>query len=157
MKLGDILVFVLVGIILLILSPILLPLIIFSYFHERIDRLRFVGYLKANEGAKFFAYTNKQSSQEYVEKEILPFLPKDVQVLFLSAKGRINLGDEHKFTERIIWSLKTAKGGFPYVSKVANGELVTESANNRLYSAIRRGVGPEKILKKIEKFFSQDR
>lgn len=157
MKLGDILVFVLVGFILLILLPILLPLIVLSYFQERIDRLRFAGYLKANEGAKFFAYTNKQSSQKYVETEILPFLPKDVQVLFLSGKGRINLGDEHKFTLRIIWSMKAAKGGFPYVSKVANGELVTESANNRLHSAIRRGVGSEKILKQIEKFFSRDR
>lgn len=156
MKLGDILVLVLVGIILIILSPIFLPLIAFSYLQERIDRIRFTNYLKLNEGAKFFAYTNKQSSQEYVEKRILPLLSKDVKILFLNAKGRVNLGDEHKFTNRIVWSMKAAKGGFPYVSKVVNGELVTESTNNRLYSAIRRGVGSEKILTQIEKFFSQD-
>ncbi|HEV8592773.1 MAG TPA: hypothetical protein VGQ55_11780 [Pyrinomonadaceae bacterium] len=154
MRLADILILILFGIIVILSLPILLPVLAFFSLKERFDRVRFRRYLKANEGAKFFAYTNKQTSQEYVEREILPFLQKDIQILFLSGKGRINLGDEHEFIERIVWSMKGAKGGFPYVSEIIDGELVTESINNKLYSAIRRGADSKVIIEKIARFFS---
>jgi len=153
MKFGDVLVLVLVVCLVIVFSPILIPLIAFGYLQDKVDQFRFKRYLKAHDGAKYFAYTSRQTSQKYVEHNILPELPKDIEIMYLGEKGRVNLGDDSKFHDRIVWAMKAVPGGFPYISKVANGNLVTESINNRLYSAITRGAASEQIVVRIKKFF----
>lgn len=153
MKFGDILVLVFLVCLAIVLSPLLIPLLAFLYLKDKLGEFRFNRYSKANNGAKYFAYTNRQTSQKYVEQNILPELSKDIEIMYLGEKGRVNLGDDSKFHDRIVWAMKAVPGGFPYISKVANGNLVTESINNRLYSAITRGAESEQIVVRIKKFF----
>lgn len=156
MRIGDILFIIFIVVIMIVLLPIILPLAIFVYLKGKVDDIRFKRFLVGNEGANYFAYTDKQTSRKYVEDEILPFLPKDTRVLQLAGKkGRYNMGEDFGMHGHVVGSMKLAKGGFPYVSKIVDGELITESINNRLYSAIRRNIGAELIVEKILRFFDK--
>lgn len=158
---GTILEFVLVGVFLvilavfaIILSPILVPYFLFVWIREKLAERSFKRYLEQAEGTKYFCYTNRHTSEKYVQDNIVPCLGDDVKILHISDKYWESLRDESEFPIRVVWSMKTVKGGFPYVSKVVNGELVTESINQQLYSAITRKAEADGILRRIEKFYS---
>jgi len=156
MRAFDVLVLILFGLLFILLSPITLLFVAYVYVRSLIDEWRFRRYLKANEGAKFFAYTYKASSKKYVEENILPSLSGDTIVFPLAGKkGRINMGDDFGLIAYFVSEMRKTEGGFPYVSRIVEGNLVTESINQRIYSAIRRGAGPEGALHQIEKFYSR--
>ena len=155
MKLFDLLILILFGVLLIVLSPIILPVVAYAYIRSLIDDWRFRRYVKNNEGATFFAYTNKASSELYVKEKILPHLPRDTKVFHLAGKGRINMGDDFGLLAYVVSTMRETEGGFPYMSRIVNGEVVTESINNRLYSSIRRGVGAEQINERISRFYGK--
>ena len=152
---GIIGIFVLIlAVLAVVLSPIWVPFYIYDRLRERAKQRRFLQYLSENEGAKFFCYTNRKTSEELVETRIVPYLGDDVKVFRISDKYWRTLSDDETFEFSIVLEMSTEKGGFPYVSKVVNGELVTRSVNNRLYSAITRKADADGILREIEKFYS---
>lgn len=156
MKLFDLLLFILFGLLLVLFSPILLLLAAYAYVASAVGEWRFRRYIAANEGVTFFAYTNKASSENYVKENILPLLPRDTRIFYLAGKkGRVNMGEDLGLLAHVVSAMRETPGGFPYVSKIENGELVTESINNRLYSAIRRGVEADQIIERIRKFYSK--
>jgi hypothetical protein len=155
MKPFDLLILILFGLLFILFSPIILLVAAYVYIKSLIGRLRFRRYLATNEGATFFAYTNKASSKAYVEQRILPFLSHDTKIFYLAGKkGRVNMGDDFGLLAYVVSVMRETPGGFPYVSKIENGELVTESINNRLYSAIRRGVEADQMNERIARFYS---
>ena len=155
MRLFDLLILVLFGLLFILFSPVILVVVTYAYIKNLIDEWRFRRYLATNEGAKFFAYTNKASSETYVKEKIVPFLPRDTKVFRLAGKkGRVNMGDDFGLLGYFTSAMRETEGGFPYLSKIKNGKLVTESINNRLYSAIRRGTGAEPIVERIQRFFT---
>ncbi len=155
MKLFDLLIIILFGVLLIVLSPIILPVVAYAYIRSLIDDWRFRRYVKTNAGATFFAYTNKASSDQYVKEKILPHLPRDTKVFHLAGKkGRINMGDDFGLLAYVVSAMRETEGGFPYISKIENGRLVTESINNRLYNAIRRGVDADLIVERVRRFYT---
>jgi len=155
MKPFDLLILVLFGLLLILFSPIILFVAAYAYIKDRIGRWRFRRYLATNEGATFFAYTNKASSKTYVEGKILPCLSHDTKIFYLaSKKGRVNMGDDFGLLAYVVSAMRETEGGFPYISKIKSGELVTESINNRLYSAVRRGSDAELVVERVRRFFT---
>jgi len=155
MRIGELFIIILFGLIIIALLPVLLPVAACLYVKAKFDNVRFKRYLNDHEGQTFFAYTDKQSSQKYVETEILPFLPPETRIFHLAGKkGRYNMRDDFGLLTHAVGTMRKTKGGFPYISKIVEGELSTESINNRLYSAIRRGVGAGEIIKRVIKFYA---
>jgi hypothetical protein len=152
MKLGDLFVFLIIAIILLVLSPILIPIYAYQLIKAKIEDIRFRHYLRSTEGKRYFCYTNRTTSQQYVRESILPFLPPDTEVIYITDKG-FNLGDDTPFLPSIVTTLRRAPGGFPFATIVSNGRLVTRSFNNKLYSAIKRGINADTVNKKIRRFY----
>ena len=137
----------------IVLSPIWIPFFAFVYIDQKIDDYRFRKYLAATGDKNFFCYTNKQSSQQFVENNVIPFLPADVEVLFVSSKRLIDLRKKNGFPDRIIGKMRELKKGFPCVAKISGGRLITESVNHEIYEAIQRKKDPGPIVEKISRFF----
>jgi len=149
----DALLFGLIILVLVLLSPIILLLVAYTYVQEKVNNQRFKAYLTKIEGATYFCYTNRQTSRAYVETNILPCLPPNTKIIFLGdSKKPIVLGDETEFLFNIVATMKMTKGGFPYVSKVSDGKLLTISVNNPLYNAIKRNRDANIINRKIHRF-----
>ncbi|MEQ1762917.1 MAG: hypothetical protein ABL984_07225 [Pyrinomonadaceae bacterium] len=157
MKIGDYAILILIGLVLLLLSPILIPYLLIVLAWEFIQRFRFRRYLRRSEGKMFFCYTARKSSVEFVKERILPRLLAEVTVIYITEQAQIMLGDEVPFHVRIIEEMKAAGGGYPYVAKVVGGVLVAESVNEMLYRSVKRGVEPESTINQIEKFFAAKR
>ena len=158
MRFGDIFAAAVIIILLILLSPIIVPLVIYTYIRDWIKELRLKSFLRANEGAKYFCYTARKTSKEYVTDNVLPYLPPDTRVIYLGDyKNKVfSLGDEIPFFEQLVWRMKRTAGGYPYVAKVSNGDLSTISINRQLYSAIKRKAGAEAINTKINRFLNRD-
>jgi len=138
-----------------ILSPILVPIYIYDHFNRKLKEGRFRKYLASNVGAKYFCYTHRKNSQDYVKTHILPRLAEDVKVIYITDK-MFNLGNDIEFFDEIVWKMKSMKRGFPCLAKAANGELATESINSELYTAIANHKDDDKIIKKINRFYGRD-
>ena len=157
MGIGDLFVLLLVALIAIILSPIIIPLAIYAYFQEKLEKQRFERFLKTSEGRKFFCYTARQTSVDYVRAEIIPFLPSDTTIIYLGDSKKIfSMGEDVPFLDRLIATMRMTKGGYPYVSKVCDSKLQTISINNQLYSAIRRSVDATTINQKLIRFLECD-
>lgn len=149
----DALLFGLIISVLIILSPIIILLVAYTYVQEKMNNKRFETYLTTIEGAKYFCYTNRQTSQKYVEANIVPYLPPNTEIIYLGdSKRTIVLGDDTKFLFHIVGKMRMTKGGYPYVGKVLNGQLVTMSVNDRLYNAIKRKKDADVINDRIRRF-----
>ncbi len=154
MRPTDLFVLVLSVTLIILLSPILLPLAAYGFIKNKIEEAKYRRYLATHERSMFFAYTDKASSKNFVEEEILPQLPSQTQVFHLAGKkGRYNMGEDFGLLAYVVGNMRETQGGFPYIAKVVRGELVTESINNKVYSAIRRGIGPEAIVERVLKFY----
>ncbi len=141
-------------VLLTVFSPIIGALITYAYVKGKFDDARYRRYLKQNEGAKYFCYTNKTSGAEFARQNILPYMDDDVQVIYMSRKGRINLGDDssiHTLIGRDAGG--SMRGGYPCVAKIVDGKLVSTSLNTEFYRAIARKADPDIILRRIKKFF----
>lgn len=154
MQIGELFTAAVLIILLILLSPILVPLIIYTIIRDWINDRRFESFLRANDGAKYFCYTARKTSCEYVKENVLPQLPPGTRVIYLSDRRNAidSLDDEIPFFDHIVWRMKKTSGSYPYVSKVSKGDLITISINQKLYSAIKRNADAEVINNKIKRF-----
>jgi hypothetical protein len=157
MRVGDVLILILVILVLVLLLPIIIPFLIIDSIRTAFANRQFRAFLAANEKAKFFCYTARRTSVDYVKEHILPKLPADVNVIYLDDRKNaiVSIGDEVPFLVQLVASIKT-KGGYPFAAKIVNGKMVSISVNNRLYSAIRRRAGADVINRRIARFLSND-
>ena len=137
--------------ILIVLGTILIVLSMYEWIRSKVEKRQFEAYLLSIEGHSYFSYTHRQISEAYVKENILPSLPAATEIIYLSDK-MWNLGNDIKFLNRLVGSMKMTKGSFPYVSKVKDGKLITMSVNDRLYSAIKRNIDANAINEKIHRF-----
>ena len=139
---------------LIVLSPVLVPLLVYGYAKNEFEQARLRRFLARNDGAKFFCYTSKATGLKFARENILPNLEQDIQIIYMSEKGRINLGDESLLNTLIGMEAGEAKrGGYPCVAKVVKGRLVSKSLNTEFYRTIARHSDPEKLIEDIRKFY----
>jgi len=140
------------------LSIALLPVIIILwplvFYRDKTTTKKYKAYLKKVEGCNFFCYNNRQSSQSFIEKELLPKLPKDIDIVYL--KGR---KPQSKYDNRFISSMLYKfenYSKYPHLMKVRNGEVIDHSINNELYNTFDQDKDVDLLIEQINNFFERE-
>lgn len=138
--------------IIILLSPLIIPFIITFYFRDKKINKKYTEYLVSINEVNFFCYNNKKNSQEFIEKNILPFLSSEISVIFLD--GKTPKSDyEEKYISKLLYTIKE-KTGFPYLLKVSKGELLLEtSINADFYNTLNQSKDLSPLINKINSFF----
>jgi hypothetical protein len=143
-----------VGILLaVVLSPIWVPIVTYVYLKEKITAWRFGRYVRNNDGKNFFCFTHRRTSVPFVRENIIPILPPDAEVIYITDKFD-KLDANSNFAGEIIHKMAEKKQGFPCLAKFENGEFLIESINHDLYQTIVRRRDPEKLLQRVVTFYS---
>ena len=153
LDIGEFLIGGLLILVAVIFSPLWLPVYLLYYVSQKIIDFRFSRYVKANNGAKYFCYTARRNSLDFVKQNIIPHLPHDTNIIYITEKYQ-NLGSSSKFLGQIVLKMALMKKGFPCVAKFSDGQLIIESINHEVYQAILRDNDAKSILKKIHSFFA---
>lgn len=150
----GILAFVGVGLLFIILSPILVPLITFALLREWYREAKFRRFLKRNEGAKYFCYPSKETGVKFAREVLIPKLNPDVHIVYLSQRGLTVLDAESEMSARIGRTAGAGKrSNYPCVVKIVNGKIVARPVNREFYLAIEAGKGANDLLSQISEFF----
>lgn len=135
----------------IILSPIIIPLIIYGSVQNRQFKKEYKTYLKSIEGRNFFVYNSRTNSYSYIKNNLLPQLPKDIEIIYLNGKVPItNLNKE--YISHALYSIKDRKG-FPYLLRVENGQIKDKSINNAFYNTKNQNKDIQLLLNQIDQFF----
>ncbi|MBB6239170.1 hypothetical protein HDC90_003817 [Pedobacter sp. AK013] len=128
--------------------------IISDYIEEKKSEKLYCEYLLEIDGHKLFCYNNRKDCQEFIEQQIIPFLPSDVKLIFLD--GRYPKSDySQKFASTVLYKIKN-QVGFPYLLKVQNGIVLEKSINNELYNSLNQGHDFQVLYNKINKFYQKE-
>lgn len=142
------------GIFMLILLPFILIAQPFIWIGNLIRERQFQEYLTRLEGKNFFFYNNKSKSLDFIETNILPNLPKSVEVIFLN--GRTPESPyERKFISHALYRLKDYHG-FPHLLKIRNGLTFDKSLNNELFNTIEQNKSTNELFEQMTNFFGLD-
>lgn len=119
-----------------------------------VNRRAYRSYLNSITGTKFFCYNNRTNSQEFIERNILPNLPSDVQLIYLDGKTPLSDYDD-EYISMMLYRIKD-RGGFPYLLKVVDGELMDCSVNNEFYNVLNQNKSFDKLFKQINSFYGSE-
>ncbi len=137
----------------ILLSPLFIPLMIYGVIQNYFFRKKYKAYLQSIEGKKFFVYNSRTNSYSYIKNNLLPQLPKDVEIIYLNGKVPItNLNK--KYISHALYSIKNRKG-FPYLLRVENGEMIDTSINNAFYNTKNQNKDIQLLLNQIDQFFKK--
>ena len=140
-----------VGIFLFIfLLPLALALMPFVFISELGFKKKYKVFLGNNEGKRFFCYTSRQKSRSIIEKEILPNIEKDINIIFLHGRN-----PESQFPQKYIsYALYNIKNiGFPSILLIKNGEVLDVSLKKEIYNAINQDEDLSSMPSYIEEKF----
>ncbi|MNE30044.1 hypothetical protein D3C80_1235430 [compost metagenome] len=145
-----ILILVPIGVLIIAILPLFLLLI--SKPNQVVRDQAYRTYLRSIEGTKFFCYNNRRNSEDYIERYVIPNLPPDVKLIYLD--GKIPLSDyEKEFISTALYRIKD-RGGFPYLLRVVDGEMLDCSVNNEFYNMLNQHKNPDKLLRQINEFYN---
>lgn len=140
----------------LLLFIVLLPATLFTllsgYVSNRSFSKCYKAYLTTLEGTKFFCYNNRSDSMVFIEREVLPRLDSDINVVFLEGRTPKS-AFEQVFISKALYEVKDKKG-FPYLLKVVNGEVIDYSINNEFFNVKNQGKSMDELLKKVSLFYT---
>ena len=125
------------------------PLILIS---EIRFKKKYRAYLETLNGKNFFCYNNRKKGFEYLQNQIIPNLPNDVDVLYLNGRKIESNKYDTKYLSRAFYSFKNYSK-FPQLLKVRNGEMDDCSLNNELFNCLNQGKDESHIIDKVNKFF----
>ncbi|WP_299458326.1 hypothetical protein [uncultured Microscilla sp.] len=113
-------------------------------------------YIKSLEGKDFFCYNNREKGRRYIEHEILPTLPPQVEVLYL--QGR-RIDSQQPYNGQHL--LKTFHNfdhftQFPHLLKIRNGQAISCSLFHELFECLDKEGNKDTMLDKIQHFFAQE-
>src|SRR4051812_37923817 len=84
---------ILVGLVILLIigfiilfSPLIILLLIWFGIKGNLFGKEYSEYLTKINGTKFFCYNNRTNSQLYIEEQIIPLLPEEINIIFLDGK-----------------------------------------------------------------------
>ena len=79
----EVLLIIAIGLGLILLSPILIPLLIYAFAKNKYEAASLSRFLRKNEGATYFCFTNKITGLAFIREKILPHLDPDVQIIYM--------------------------------------------------------------------------
>ena len=139
----------LLGLVALLLAAIWAP---FASMQQRAFKRNAQAYIASLEGANFFCYNNRKSSQAFIESEILPLLPSSVDVVFLDGK-RVESAYTKHYISHMLYSLKHY-AGYPHLIRIRNGKVEEKSINNQFFNHLRDKQPMDGLLDEISTFFA---
>ncbi|MGQ7853053.1 hypothetical protein ACUN24_02265 [Pedobacter sp. WC2501] len=154
-KFNAIIIFIILATIGLMLFLILSPLIILSLVSDhkanKKNEKLYLDYLLEIDGHKLFCYNNRKDCRKFIEKEIIPYLPADVKLIFLD--GRFPVSEySHQFASTVLYKIQN-QVGFPYLLKVQGGTLIEKSINNEVYNSLNQVHDIQVLYTAINKFY----
>ncbi len=142
----------------MILSIVLLPVMIILwplvFYRDKKTTKKYKAYLKKVEGCNFFCYNNRQSSQEFIEQELLPKLPEDIDIVYLNGR-RPESKYDNQFISSMLYRFKNYSK-YPHLMKVRNGEVIDHSINNEVYNTFNQDKDVNILIEKINDFFERE-
>ncbi|WP_196888665.1 hypothetical protein [Aureivirga sp. CE67] len=118
-----------------------LPILIIFYFIDLFESNpnsqqtfveKYSNNLKELEGKSFFCYNNRKDSKNYIEKNLIPFLPKNVEIIYLNGK-EIDSSFDKEFISQAFYNFEEYQR-FPHLFKIKNGQIEEKSINNSFYN-----------------------
>ena len=146
---GVIILFIILTIIFLPITILLAP---FEWLRSLQFKKEYEEYLRQIDGKNFFCYNNRRKGYQFIKEEILPFLPEEVEPIFLNGKKIETDTYRTKFLSNAFYSFKNYTR-FPQLLKVRNGEAIDCSINSELFLCLNQGKDNELIFNKINDFF----
>ncbi|RQO64006.1 hypothetical protein DBR40_26705 [Pedobacter sp. KBW01] len=154
-KINDFLTIVIIIPIVMLFLLFFLPFIVIHkinyYFEKKKTNKLYIDYLLKIDGHKFFCYNNRKDVQEFIEKQIIPTLPKDVKLIFLDGRTPKSEYTE-SFASTILYRIQN-QVGFPYLLRIQEGSVLEKSINNELYNSLNQGHNNEPLYDAINKFY----
>jgi hypothetical protein len=140
----------------LLLSLICLPFVIIWWPINAVSRWHFArkyrAYLRVLENKNFFCYNNRNDALDFIEKQLVPSLDKDVELIYLNGLDPESMY-ESRYISHALYQLKSYHR-FPHLMKVRKGLLIDQSINNECFNIINQNKPMDKLLNDIRKFFS---
>lgn len=144
----GIIIFVIFLPVILVLSIIAFPIIWLISFKFNKGYKRF---LETHEGQKFFCYTSRKTSKGYVEKEILPLLSRDIEIIYLDGREPISKFPR-EYISAALYRIKNY--GFPNIMEIVNGRMLDLSLKKELYETINQTKPPTGFTDLVERRFN---
>ena len=123
--------------------PFIAVVSIFDFFQIKRFKKRYSNYLLSIEGKKFFCYNNRKNNHHYIEKNIIPNLKDDIELVFVEGR-RIKNEYNREYISHMLFNVSDRKG-FPYLIKICNGKAMDESINNQFHNFKSQNKNPEDL------------
>lgn len=134
------------AIVLLVMSPLIVVYYLATRIAEVKHKKNYKKFIAQQEGAQFFVYTNRQTTQSYVEEHLLQQLPQGLHIILL--RDTVPVSTLPTMPVSHLLNACAAKGGMPYIITISNSQPVATSVNNQLYAAIQHN-DPKRVLQRI--------
>lgn len=158
-KIFNLIIYLPISLILLGLGILMLPLIIillpFKWYSKKKFTEAYNAYLITLEGKNFFCYDNRKKGFDFIETEIIPNLPIEVEPLFLIRRKMKNEKYNLEFLSKALYSYKNFSN-FPHLLKIRNGKAINTSVNNEFFNTLENKEKRIVLNRKIKKFFELD-
>ncbi len=154
-KLVKVLGFAVVAVVGILLLLAALPFILlakpFSAHAERKREARFQLQKMQLGGGCYFIYTNKKKICDFVQQEVLPLLPADIEIVFIADK-QLNTDYDGDFIVCLIAEGRVP-GGYPFLMKISKEKVLGKSINNEVYNAMENKGNIQRLDEEIMNFY----
>ena len=141
--------FLIIGGAAIIILFLLIPVnIVLEYKFKK----KYEEYLLKIGDKNFFCYNNRKKGKEFIENEIIPFLNKDIEIIYLDGRTIKSNDYENKYFSYAFNRFENYSK-FPHLMKIKNGEMKDISINNEFYNAINNNGDKSKLSLKMNTFF----
>jgi hypothetical protein len=154
-RLANILVGLALGGMMVGLLAVLLPIFIIwaplYYYNSWREEKKLRKYLFELGDKNFFCYNNRTDAKDFLDKEIIPKLDKEVEFIYL--EGRVPKSSY--VAENISLALLKMKNytRYPHLLKIRNGQMIDESINNEFFNTMNQDKPLGNLLADIHRFF----
>ncbi|KXX66631.1 hypothetical protein [Flammeovirga sp. SJP92] len=152
MKLGESVLIIFAIVMGIILLPFTLVATPFLWLQNKTSKKDYEDYLKEIDGKNFFCYNNREKGKDFITNEVLPFLPDNIEILFLNGR-KVESGVYNRlFISEAFYQFKNYNR-FPQLLKIRNGKAIDISLNHELFECINQKKDKQLIFNKIDIFF----
>lgn len=154
-RLTNILTGILLGLIVTVFMVVFLPIMIivtpFTYYINWTKERELKKYLSRLGDKNFFCYNNRIDAKDFIEKELIPKLDKDIELIYLDGRQpKSSYALDH--ISLALYKLKNYTR-FPHLLKIRNGQMIDESVNNEFFNTMTQNKPLDKLLDDIDLFF----
>ena len=133
------------------LLPVMIIWAPFTYYFDWRSEKELKKYLLGLGDKNFFCYNNRTDAKDFIEKELIPKLDKEVELIYLDGREPKSKYIRDKIS-LALYKLKNYTR-FPHLLKVRDGQIIDESVNNEFFNTMSQNKPMDNLLAEIHKFF----